>query len=160
MTLYGEDPKDGWAQLRRSVVKLLDYTDESDLRLLIEPAHEAESTPIRTVAEGLRMIEEIRSERLGIVLDTGHASLNGENLAEVIRQLAGVPLHIHIDDNTGDGDAHLIPGDGNIDFEPFAQALKEVGYDGFISAELGIQYALNPDAAVEKAFARLKKQFG
>ena len=37
MTLYGEDPKDGWAQLRRSVVKLLDYTDESDLRLLIEP---------------------------------------------------------------------------------------------------------------------------
>ena len=71
-----------------------------------------------------------------------------------------MPLHIHIDDNTGDGDAHLIPGDGGIDFGPFAPALKDTGYDGFISAELGFQYAPNPDAAVEKAFSRLKKQFG
>ena len=160
MTLYGEDPKDGWAQLRRSIVELVDYTEGSDLALLIEPAHKAESTLIRTVAEGLRMIDEIGSERLGILLDTGHANLNGENLAEVVRQLAGVPLHIHIDDNTGDGDAHLIPGDGSIDFGPFAQALKATGYDGFISAELGFQYTLDPDAAVEKAFVRLREQFG
>ena len=146
--------------MRRSVVELVDYADGSDLKLLIEPAHEAESTLIRTVAEGLRMIDEIGSERLGILLDTGHANLNGENLEEVVRQLAGVPLHIHIDDNTGDGDAHLIPGDGSIDFGPFAQALKEMGYDGFVSAELGFQYTLNPDNAVERTYVRLREQFG
>jgi sugar phosphate isomerase/epimerase len=117
MTLFGEDVDKGWAQLRRSIVELLDYTEGTDLVLLIEPAHKAESTLILTVADGLRMIEEIGSERLGILLDTGHANVNHEDLADVVASLRDVPLHIHIDDNHGDSDAHLIPGEGNIDNE-------------------------------------------
>jgi len=159
MTLHGEDPAQGWAQFRTSLIELLDYSAASDLALLIEPAHRAETTLIRTVDEGLRMIDEVGSDRLGILLDTGHANLNGEDLAGVVRRLTGLPLHIHIDDNNGDSDAHSIPGDGEIDFGPFARALKETGYDGFISAELGFQYTLEPDDAVEKTFARLTELF-
>jgi hypothetical protein len=43
-------------------VELLDYTAGTDLVLLIEPAHAAESTLILTVEDGLRMIDEIGSE--------------------------------------------------------------------------------------------------
>jgi protein FrlC len=140
-------------------VELLDYTDGTDLVLLIEPAHAAESTLILTVEDGLRMIGEIGSERLGILLDTGHANVNGENLAEVVVGLKGVPFHIHIDDNNGDSDAHLIPGEGSIDFAPFVKALKEIDYQGFVSAELGFQYTLDPAPAVEKTYAVLSKMF-
>lgn len=160
MTLFGEDVEAGWAQLRKSFVELLAYTQGKDVTLLIEPAHEAESTLILTVKDGLRMIEDIGSGRLGILLDTGHANINGENLAEVVTQLKDVPLHIHIDDNHGDGDAHLIPGEGNIDFVPFAEALKKIGYQGFVSAELGFQYTLHPDPAVEKTRLALGRMFG
>jgi sugar phosphate isomerase/epimerase len=109
-------PGEWWAQLRQSFAELLDYSEGTGLALLIEPAHEAESTLILTVADGLRMIDEIGSERLGILLDTGHANVNGEDLAAATRSLKDVPLHIHIDDNHGDSDAHLVPGEGNIDF--------------------------------------------
>ncbi|HEY63290.1 MAG TPA: sugar phosphate isomerase/epimerase [Caldilineae bacterium] len=159
MTLYGEDVDKGWAQLRKSIMELLDYTEGTDLLLLIEPAHRAESTLILTVDDGLRMVEEIGSERLGILLDTGHAHVNGEDLAEAVRKLAGVPLHIHIDDNHGDSDAHLIPGEGSIDFKPFVQALGEIDYQGFLSAELGFQYTMDPDAAVEETYAVLSQLF-
>jgi protein FrlC len=159
MTLFGEDLDRGWGQLRKSIVELLDYTEGTDLVLLIEPAHQAESTLILTVADGLRMIEEVGSERLGILLDTGHANVNGENLAEVVASLRHVPFHVHIDDNHGDSDAHLIPGHGKIDFAPFARALQRVNYQGFVSAELGFQYTLDPDRAVEKTSAALSEMF-
>jgi len=160
MTLFGQDLEQGWAQLRRSFTELLDYTAGTDVVLLIEPAHKAESTLILTVEDGQRMIEEIGSERMGILLDTGHAHLNGEDLAKVVAGLKGVPLHIHIDDNHGQGDAHLIPGEGNIDFAPFVQALLEIDYQGFVSAELGFQYTLDPDPAVEETYAALCEMFG
>jgi len=159
MTLYGEDPEAGWAQVRKSIMELLDYTEGKDIVLLIEPAHRFETTLILTVEDGLRMIDEIGSERLGILLDTGHANVNGEDLAEVVRALKDVPFHIHIDDNHGDSDGHLIPGQGNIDFAPFAQALSEIGYRGFVSAELGFQYTLDPDPAVERTYNVLRELF-
>ena len=160
MTLHGESIETGWMRLRQSIVELLDYTDKTDLHLLIEPAHHWESTLVLTVADGLRMIREIGSERLGICLDTGHANVNGEDLAQAVEMLKGVPLHIHIDDNKGDSDTHAIPGEGSIAFAPFVQALQAINYQGFVSAELGFQYTLEPDAAVEKTRAVLGEMVG
>lgn len=159
MTLVGEDLNKGWTQLRKSIIELLDYSDGKDVVLLIEPAHAAESTLILTVEDGLRMIEDIGSERLGILLDTGHANVNGEDLTQVVASLEAVPFHIHIDDNHGDTDAHMIPGQGSINFASFADALKAIDYQGFVSAELGFQYTLDPDAAVEKTHDALSKMF-
>ncbi len=160
MTLFGESVEEGWAQLRRSFIELLDYTDRTEMILLIEPAHRFESTLILTIDDGLRMIEEINSERLGILLDTGHTNVNGEDLAEAVRCLEHVPFHIHIDDNYGDSDAHLVPGEGSIDFASFVQALGEIDYQGSVSAELGFQYTLDPDPAVQQTHAALSKIFG
>ena len=105
------------------------------------------------------MTREIDSKRLGICLDTGHANVNGEDLAQVVCDLKGVPLHIHIDDNNGDSDAHLIPRDGSIDYQPFVRALQEINYQGFVSAELGFQYTLEPGAAVQKTHTVLSEMF-
>lgn len=160
MTLHGESIERGWYNLRQSIAELLDYTDKTSLKILIEPAHRAESTLILTIADGLRMLREIDSERLGICLDTGHAHVNGEDLAQIVRELRGVPLHVHIDDNTGESDAHQIPGEGNIDYVPFVRALDEIDYRGFVSAELGFQYTLDPDSAVQKTRVALDRMFG
>lgn len=160
MTLQGEEVQIGWRQLRRSFEELLDYAAGKDVTLLIEPAHKYESTLILTVDDGLRMIDEIGSDQLGILLDTGHAHVNGEDLAQVVHKLKDMPLHIHIDDNNGSSDAHLIPGEGNIDFAPFAQALRDIDYGGFVSAELGFGYTSDPDAAVTQTYAWLAETFG
>jgi protein FrlC len=159
MTLFGQDLDQGWAQLKKSFLELLDYVENKEVTLLIEPAHEAETTLILTIEQGLRMIDEIDSEKLGILLDTGHCNVNGEDVPPVIASLKDTPLHIHIDDNFGDSDAHLIPGEGNINFDQLAVALKEIDYQGFISAELGFQYCLDPDSAVKQTLTVLSEKF-
>lgn len=159
MTLAGESLEKGWAQLKRSVAELLEYSEGSGLTLYLEPAHKYESTLILTVQDGLRMVREVGSPRLGILLDTGHCAVNGEDLAAAVHSLHGVPYHIHIDDNNGDSDSHMIPGEGRIDFAPFARALRETGYQGFVSAELGFQYTLQPDAALDKTLRSLQTMF-
>jgi len=156
MTLHGESIEQGWAQLRKSLIEVLEYAEKKNLRVLIEPAHAWETTLILTVDDALRMIAEIKSPRLGVLLDTGHAHVNGEDLGDAIRKLKNVPLHIHIDDNDGASDSHHIPGAGKMDYAPFVRALKEIGYTGFISAELGFQYTLAPDVAVQQSLVALR----
>ena len=63
MTLFGEDLGRGWGQLRQSIVELLDYTEGTDLVLLIEPAHQAEST-LTGVSISCRLMDVLIHEHL------------------------------------------------------------------------------------------------
>ena len=45
-------------------------------------------------------------------------------------------LHVH--DNNGKYDQHLVPLMGVIDFKEFGKALKEIGFDGVFSLELDL----------------------
>lgn len=159
MTLAGEDLDACRNQLKQSLVEILDHADKAGISILIEPAHEWETTLVLTVRDALDLIGEIGSERLGVLLDTGHLHVNGEDQAEAVRACRDVPLHIHIDDNNGDSDAHMVPGRGGIDFGPFAEALKEIDYRGAVSAELGFQYTLKPDGPVKETMDFLRSTF-
>ena len=44
----------------------------------------------------------------------------------------------------GESDEHLIPGDGIIDWDGVAKALKEIGYRGVISLETSPKHTQNP----------------
>lgn len=163
MALKGENLKVAWAQLRKSFTELVRYVEDKPVTLIIEPANRFETNLILTAIDALRMINEIGSGKLGILLDIGHMNLNGEDFKETIETIArleNVPFHIHIDDNYGDADAHLIPGEGGIDFSSLARALKVIDYQGFISAELGFQYTGDPDSAVQKTYHWLVENFG
>jgi fructoselysine 3-epimerase len=156
MTLFDEDLRIGWNQLVKSFEELAEYAKEKRLILLIEPAHQFETNHILTVEDGLRMIDTLGSNQFGILLDVGHAHLNGENFDDIFRQCQGIPLHIHIDDNHGDVDSHLIPGKGTIDFNKFFEVASKYKYDGFLSTELGTNYLMNPSVACKETLDFLK----
>jgi len=54
---------------------------------------------------------------------------------------------------------HLIPGEGNLDFDAVRKGLEGIGYEGFLTAEL-YPYADRPTYAAEKALAFLRERFG
>ena len=159
MTLFDRDVTAGWKQLARSLKEIEQYNRDKGLQLLIEPAHRFETNLILTVEDCLRMIDELKSDSFGVLLDTGHCNVNGENFRQAIGRCKGLPLHIHLDDNSGDSDAHLIPGQGNVDFAALAEALDEIDYDGFISAELGGAYIMDPTAACAETLPILREMF-
>jgi protein FrlC len=157
ITLHGEPLEKGWSQLKKSILELLDFSENQPINLLIEPAHAFETTLILTVEDGLGMVKEIGHPRLGILIDTGHIHVNKENTLVAIQMVKDIPHHIHIDDNLGDMDSHLIPGTGNFDFMELKEALQTIQYKGFLSVELGFQYTFDPDGAVRESLNFLRR---
>jgi len=156
MTLLDGDRREGWRMLYRSLKEIEAYAADRSMLVLIEPAHRFESNLIAKIDDCLRMLEELRSERFGILLDCGHVYLNGEPFCHVLRKCQGFPLHVHVDDNRGDFDSHLVPGAGTVDFPSLFQGLKAIGYTGFISVELGALYNLDPTSACRQSRAALE----
>ncbi len=158
-SLFDEPLERGWECLRRSIIEILEYMRGTGLRLYIEPAHRFESNQILTLDDGLRMVREIGDAQLGILLDTGHLHVNGEDLAEGVAKLGPLLGHVDLDDNDGSADAHLTPGAGSIDFTPFIAELKRAGYSGYVAAELGMQYVLDPEPIAAASLAWMRKAF-
>ncbi|MBN2110113.1 MAG: sugar phosphate isomerase/epimerase [Methanosarcinaceae archaeon] len=88
-------------------------------------------------------VEEVNSDNLGATLDIGHANLTcGGDMQELrafVRTLAPHVVHVHVHDNMGvwsehyNGDEHMAPGDGIIDYT----VLKEIkGYKGILNMEV------------------------
>lgn len=88
--------------------------------------------------ELLEIIEKVGSVKLGICLDTGHLNIQKKNTpGEFIRKAGKYLKALHVHDNDGNGDQHILPfAKGNIKFKEIMQALKEIDYNGLFNFEI------------------------
>lgn len=86
-----------------------------------------------------RMNRETNSDMFKVCLDTGHANFCGENPADSVRMVGHEYLGaLHVHDNNGKADQHQTPGNGNIDWEDFSNALQEIEFEGCMSYETNV----------------------
>ena len=109
--------------------------------------------------ELVSFLEELPHPLLGANLDLGHAWVVSDDLTALLPALKGKIWNCHLEDIKDRVHAHLIPGEGNLDFDAVRKALEGIGYDGFLTAEL-YPYADRPTYAAEKALAFLRERFG
>jgi sugar phosphate isomerase/epimerase len=83
----------------------------------------------------LYLLGSIRNCEVGACLDTGHAFLARE-LGTVIHKLSGHLHLVHVNDNRGDRDEHLAPGEGHIDWAWFLYELRRYHFTGTLILEL------------------------
>ncbi len=102
------------------------------------------------------LLGEISTCSVGTCLDTGHARLSGD-LGNVIHKLSGHLKMVHINDNHGDWDAHLIPGDGSIDWPWLLSELQRYQFRGGLIIEMSARE--NETVADTLARARQGRDF-
>ena len=83
----------------------------------------------------IRIIDGLGGGACG-VWDFGHAYLTNKRDVEPLRRLGSRIRGLHVHDNKGVNDDHLIPFDGTMDWGAQMAALKETGFDGTIMLEL------------------------
>ncbi len=83
----------------------------------------------------LYLLGSIRECDVGACLDTGHANLSRE-LGMVVHKLSGHLHLVHVNDNRGDRDDHLPPGEGHIDWPWLISELRRCHFDGTLILEL------------------------
>ena len=77
------------------------------------------------------------SSNVAVCLDTGHALLAGVDCAEFVLQAQGLLRALHIAENDGTHDEHLLPYTrGTIDWHGVLDALSEIGYGGLFNMEI------------------------
>jgi sugar phosphate isomerase/epimerase len=154
--LPGNPPERAREYLLDSLHEILDYAETAgvDVGIEFEPELLIESTD-----EVLALIEEVGRDSLGVNLDIGHAAVYGEDPTESVRRCAGHITGIHLEDIAGGirgKHYHLVPGEGDLDFEPVFGALEDVGYEGFATLEL-YTYPGEPDRAASDAYRALER---
>ncbi len=72
--------------------------------------------PLASTMESLELLmANIEGSRC--TLDTGHAHVNGQDPLQMAERIGGKIAEIHLNDNEGSSDDHLMPGDGKVQFD-------------------------------------------
>lgn len=127
------------------VAACADYAAKKNIVLNLEPINRYECALMNSTAEGAEMMERIGNpSHIGILYDTFHSNIEDPDPIGAIRRYGGQIAHVHFADSN-----RRVPGGGHIPFDAIVRALREAGYDGFVSLEV-----LNlPDAEAVRAQA-------
>jgi sugar phosphate isomerase/epimerase len=123
-----------WADLVDSIGKALEIAERHDVTLAVEPEV---SNVADSAAKGRRLLDEMGSPRLKIIIDganlfhAGELPRMHEILEEAFDLLGGDIVLAHAKDLDRDGQAgHVAAGRGLLDYDHYLRLLKKVGFDG------------------------------
>lgn len=110
-----------------------------------------------TAEELMDYIDSLNSDRFVVCLDTGHATLAGQDPVEMIYKLGKKYLHVtHLHDNDYINDDHFMPGIGKIDWLAIGKALNDIGYEGIFNYEANRTFVRLGEYAKDLAIDYLK----
>ncbi len=98
--------------------------------LIYEPLNRYETNLVNTLGEGVQLIQEGELSNVRLLADLFHMNVEESDLPLALRQAGAAVGHLHFVDSN-----RRPAGAGHLDFEPIAQALREMNYQGYASAE-------------------------
>ncbi len=146
------DPTFNWDRLWDVLVDSFRFASETaksaGLKFCLEPRV---GEIISNTDALLRLMDYVKSDNFGAVLDTGHQNAQKEILPLSVEKLGNKIFYLHVSDNDGKVNDHLPLGKGNIDWEGIFLALKKHNYQGYVAIDIGNV----PD--IEKAYIDSKR---
>ncbi len=150
------EPGASWSAALRLFVEglkpVIEHAEKEGVLLLIEPEPQL---LIETADQFLELMQHVDSPAVGLNFDIGHFYCVGDEPAPTVRRLTRHIRHVHLEDIAATRvHHHLVPGEGAIDFQSTLQAIRDIGYQGWITIEL-YPYVDDPDAAARTALERM-----
>jgi len=126
------------------------YAAERGVKITLEPLNRYESDFIPNAFEGRRFIEAMGCDNVGLMLDLFHMNIEDASIEEGLRQAGELLWHLHIADTN-----RRYPGSGHMDYDSIFATLREMGYEGYVSAEM--LPLPDPDTAAQKTIEFLRR---
>lgn len=156
------------ARAAETLARVDNVLDSEGVTLGIEALNRFETDLTSTAAETCAIARATGARHVGVLLDTFHMNIEEKDPPAAIRAAGETLVHYHVSDNDRGR-----PGSGRYDFPSDAAALKDIGYKGWIVAEmfvmaghassrdLNIWRDIEPDPtdAATKTLAYLKNTF-
>jgi sugar phosphate isomerase/epimerase len=130
------------------IMPCVELAERLEVQLLIEPEPEL---LIETFGQYLKFVSRINSPWVKLNFDIGHAYCVSENPEKWVEPMAPHTAHYHFEDIAATRKhAHLVPGQGAIDFTATLVAIRKTSYCGWLTVEL-YPYIDDPDDAARQA---------
>jgi sugar phosphate isomerase/epimerase len=127
----GEGASDAWKWMRDGFLEAADYGQPKGVRILLEPQCRFNGNNLFSVLEGIEFVRSLDHPNIGIVADTFHMNIEDVSLVGSLMAAKGYLTHMHFGDSN-----RWYPGAGHINFRDVLEALRMIGYDGFITMEI------------------------
>jgi sugar phosphate isomerase/epimerase len=161
----GQTKKGAWQRAVELLSSVLDQAGQLGLTICLEPLSPVETDFINTVAEGMKMVRQINHPAFKIHLDVkamcserkggslkAEGFGDGSAVPDIIRSVNVEDIgHFHVNDANLYG-----PGMGDVDYAPIADAIKDVGWDKWLSVEV-FKYDPDPETIARKSIEYLRK---
>ena len=86
---------------------------------------------MNTAAEGVALCRELDHEGLVLMLDTYHMNVDEASFTDPILESKEYLGHMHMAENN-----RLYPGGGHIPFGEIIEALRSIGYAGYLTCQI------------------------
>jgi D-psicose/D-tagatose/L-ribulose 3-epimerase len=104
--------------------------EETGVTLAVEPLNRFETYFLNTAEDAVRFCREVDHPNVGLLIDTFHANIEEKNVGNAYRIAAPYLKHVHTCEND-----RGTPGSGHIEWPQVFEALRETGYDGWLTIE-------------------------
>lgn len=98
--------------------------------MLLEGINRYESPYMNSIRDCKDVLDKAELENAGVLADFFHMSIEEADMPESIRYVGKNIKHVHLGDNN-----RLLPGYGSTNWKACMDALKEIGYSGYINLE-------------------------
>lgn len=106
------------------------HARKSDVTLCLEPLNRFETYFLNTLEGAARLIREIGEPNVKIHYDTFHSNIEERHPVEALRAVGRELGHVHISEND-----RGVPGTGHVNWRGMLEALKDMGYNGWLTIE-------------------------
>jgi len=126
-------PNREWTQNIRTSLLLFHFAEDLGVDAAVENVPEPFPFVMKSVDDFSRFYSEI-NEDIGLVLDIGHANINGQ-IESFLKTFREKIVHVHVHDNRGEHDEHLGIQHGNIEWQKVSSLLKRVPFNKTVVLE-------------------------
>ncbi len=148
----GVDHATATAYLSDALNDLGEHAKQYNVPLIYEPLNRYETNMTNTVEQGVRLLNGLATKNVVLLADLFHMNIEEANIAAAVRAGKGHIGHVHFVDSN-----RRPAGLGHLDYLPIVAALREIGYNGFASAE-AFAYP-DPDAAAAQTITAYRRFF-
>jgi len=155
-----------WSLVLEAFTEFIELAEKCEVYLAVEAVFGHLCHDYYTMKE---LLDSIRSKYLVVNMDPSHYALYRNDVPWVVKKFGDKIKHVHMKDVIGKpglpGEDFMFPllGEGMINWKEFIEALKSIGYDGFLSVEFeSFSYYANilnsdPVRAAEISMEHLKR---
>ena len=149
--VFGTAIEQAWDWSRDALSVIAEAAADMGVTVVVEPTS-ADSNLVESCDGALRMMRECGRRNVKVMFDTYHALYRNEVPTDYVYRMGKDLDHVHLADA-----GRAAPGDGRVDYQALVASLIDVGFDGYLTMEIGFdRRAVEPDMIARRAFEYMK----